>query len=264
VQIEGWNRNRRDDATLTDNELTVTRVDTLQGDPLAVLVNYTAHPTFMTENQMMFSAGWPGALQRTMESIIGDQVTVMYYNGAEGDQSPRARPDSGGSRWEMAARYGLDLGIESVEHWKKVPTQRDVVFNYHLQKIDLPERSWHPDFMATGGKEYGLSEALLRDMLPRLSPAQTTSGALRLGDLVVIGIPGEMAAELGLALKAKTKEMLNVSHPVIGGLANEWVSYILSEEAYRTGRYEASVSFYGEKLGPTIVQGALAGVANLK
>ncbi|NND96843.1 MAG: hypothetical protein HKN47_05885, partial [Pirellulaceae bacterium] len=108
VQIDGWNRNRRDDATLTDNELTITRVDTLQGDPLAVLVNYTAHPTFMTEKEMMFSGGWPGALQRTMESMIGDEVTVMYYNGAEGDQSPRARPGSGGSRWEMAARYGLE------------------------------------------------------------------------------------------------------------------------------------------------------------
>jgi hypothetical protein len=263
-QIPDWNRNRRDDATLTDDELTITRVDTLEGNPLAALVNYTAHPTFMTEKQMMFSGGWPGSLQRTMESLIGDDVTVMYYNGAEGDQAPRARPGSGGSRWEMAARYGLDLGIETVEHWKTVPTGRDVSFDYHLQTIDLPKRSWHPDFMSTGGKEYGLSEELLRDMLPRLSPQQTTSGSLRLGELVVIGIPGEMAAGLGLGLKVKTKELLGVAHPVIGGLANEWVSYILSEQAYRTGRYEASVSFYGETLGPTIVEGALTGVANLK
>ena len=51
---------------------------------------------------------------------------------------------------------------------------------------------------------------------------------------------------------------------MIVGLANEWVSYNLTEEAYRSGRYEASVSFYGEKLGPTIVQGALAGVAKLE
>lgn len=264
VQIPGWNRNRRDDAKLTDNELTITRVDTLEDEPLAVLVNYTAHPTFMSEKEMMFSGGWPGALQRTVESLIGDDVTLMYYNGAEGDQSPVARPDSGNSRWEKAARYGLDLGIETVNHWKTIPTTRDIAFDYHLQTIDLPERSWHPDFMSTGGKEYGLSEELLRDMLPRLSPTQTSCGLLRLGELVVIGVPGEMAAGLGLDLKAKTKESLGVAHPVIGGLANEWISYILSEEAYRTGRYEASVSFYGEQLGPTIVQGALAGVGNLE
>jgi neutral ceramidase len=264
VQIPGWNRNRRDDSTLTDNELTITRVDTLEDKPLAVLVNYTAHPTFMTEKEMMFSGGWPGALQRTMESLIGDDATVMYYNGAEGDQAPSTRPGSGNSRWEKAARYGLDLGIETAKHWKSIPTQRNVAFGYHLQTIDLPERSWHPDFMSTGGKEYGLTEELLTNMLPRLSPAQTTSGSLRLGQLVVIGIPGEMAAGLGLHVKARAREILGAEHPVIGGLANEWVSYILSEEAYQKGRYEASVSFYGEKLGPSIVQGALAGVANLK
>src|SRR5262249_30912918 len=44
--IEGWNRNRRG-GSVTDKDLTVTRIDTAQGGPLAVLVNFTAHPTFM-------------------------------------------------------------------------------------------------------------------------------------------------------------------------------------------------------------------------
>lgn len=264
TQIPGWNRNRRDDVTLTDNDLTITRVDTLENKPFAVLVNFTAHPTFMTEKEMMFSGGWPGALQRTMESLIGEDVAVMYYNGAEGDQAPVARPNSGDSRWEMAERFGLDLGIETAKHWKSIETARDIAFDYHLQTIDLPERSWHPDFMSTGGKEYGLTEELLTNMLPRLSPPQTMSGSLRLGHLVLIGIPGEMAAGLGMDVKAKTKRILGVQHPVIGGLANEWVSYILSEDAYRSGQYEASISFYGQKLGPTMIKGALDGIGNLK
>ena len=264
VQLPGWNRNRRDDAKLTDDELTLTRIDKTDDNPLAVLVNYSAHPTFMTEKQMMFSAGWPGALQRAVESLIGRDVTVMYFNGAEGDQAPNARPSSGRSRWEMAARYGLDLGIQTEQQWRKTTTTRDIDFCFGLEPVELPERSWHPDFMATGGKEYGLSEELLRDMLPRLCPDQTMIGLLRLGDLVVIGIPGEMAAGLGLQLKSEAKRRLGVQHPVIGGLANEWISYILSPVAYRTGRYEASVSFYGETLGPTIVDGALRGVDRLE
>ena len=56
-EIAGWNRNQRGDSTVTDNDLTITRVDTLQKKPLAALVNFTAHLTFMTENQMLFSAG---------------------------------------------------------------------------------------------------------------------------------------------------------------------------------------------------------------
>lgn len=262
--IEGWNRNRRDDSTVIDNGLTVTRVDTLDDQPLAALVNFTAHPTYMTEKQMMFSAGWPGALQQTMESVIGDDVTVMYYNGAQGDQAPRTRPGSGSSRWEMAQRYGLELGLVSAKQWSDIETHTDIPFAFHLASIDLPPTSWHPDFMSTGGKEYGLSEEIMRDLLPRMQPKSTTSGSLRLGDLLIVGIPGEMAAQMGMDLKAKAKKISGAAYPVIGGLANEWISYILSPEAYRTGKYEASISFYGETLGPTIVRGALNGIEKLK
>lgn len=91
VSIEGWNRNRRN-GPVTDKELTITRVDTTQGKPLAVLVNFACHPTFMTGEDMQFSGDWPGHLQRTMESLIGEGVTAMFYNGAEGDRRPPGAP----------------------------------------------------------------------------------------------------------------------------------------------------------------------------
>src|SRR5262245_54815446 len=101
TQISGWNRNRRKTPAL-DQNLTVSRIDKLDGSPLAVFVNFTAHPTFMSSKDMLFSGDWPGHLQRTLESLIGDNVVAMYSNGAEGDQSVLARPDSGDSRWEKA------------------------------------------------------------------------------------------------------------------------------------------------------------------
>ena len=51
---------------------------------------------------------------------------------------------------------------------------------------------------------------------------------------------------------------------MIGGLADVWLSYILPTEEYRRGGYESSVSFYGENLGDTIVDGAIAGVGELQ
>ncbi len=262
MAIERWNRNRRG-GSVTDKDLTVTRIDTIDGKPLCVLVNFTAHPTFMSEADMLFSGGWPGHLQRTLESLIGDGVTAMYYNGAEGDQAPLGRPDSGDSRWERAERYGRDLGIVAWKQWQQVKTQTDVAFAYHLQTIDLPERSWHPDFKETGGAEYGLSETLLKEMLPRLFPAKADSVSLRVGDLLIIGIPGEMAAALGIKIKTEAKEITGAKYPTIGGLADYWLSYILSADEYRRGGYEASVSFYGETLGDTIAAGAIAGVREL-
>ena len=187
----------------------------------------------------------------------------MYYNGAEGDQSPMARPDSGDSRWEMAERYGRELGIVVANDWRGITTQADTVFQFHRQTITLPDRSWHPDFLKTGGAEYALSEALLREMLPRMFPTETASGCLKIGDLVIVGVPGEMAASLGLQIKAATHENTGATHPVIGGLADEWISYMLPPEAYDSGGYEASVSFYGRTLGPTIVDGAIEGAVQL-
>lgn len=264
-RIAGWNRNRREPGGVVDDELTVTRVDTADGKPLAVLVNFTAHPTFMSENEMLFSGDWPGALQRTLEAAIGQGITAMYYSGAEGDQAPLARPDSGESPWERSGRFGLELGLVAAELWKSTTTKQDVAFNYHLQKIDLPKRQWHPEFMATGGKEYGLSPDIMDELLTILSPSETTSGSLRLGDLVIIGIPGEMAAGLGLRTKSEVCAATGAEHAAIGGLANEWVSYILSAESYLKGSgYEASMSFYGPELGDRVMKNAIEGANTLK
>ena len=261
--IEGWNRNRRGRGVV-DQGLTVTRIDTTAGKPLAVLVNFTAHPTFMSGEDMLFSGGWPGHLQRTLESLIGDGAVAMFYNGAEGDQAPRGRPDAGTSHWERAERYGRDLGIVAWKQWQQTKTAADVPFAYRTHTIELPERTWHPDFMKTGGAEYGFDEKLLKEMLPRLFPEEVDSLSLRLGDLLIVGIPGEMAASLGLKIKAEAGRISGAKHPVIGGLADVWISYMLPAEEYRRGGYESSVSFYGETLGDTMVEGAVAGVAEMK
>ena len=261
--IDGWNRNRRVRGGPTDKSLTVTRVDTTDGTPLAVLVNFTAHPTFMGAEHMLFSAGWPGHMQRKLEALIGHDVTVMFYNGAEGDQSPIGQSNSSSDPWEAAEQYGVGLASQATDLWGTIAPRRDVVFAYHTQPITLPPRCWHPDFMKTGGDEYGLSEKLLQDVLPLMFPGKTTSGSLRLGDLVIVGIPGELAAELGLEIKKKAREITGATHITIGGLANEWISYILSAEQYQRGGYEASVSFFGAKLGRHIVDGAVTGLKEL-
>lgn len=261
--IPGWNRNRRHSGGYVDDSLTVTRIDTQDGKSLAVLVNFAAHPTFLGARHMEFSGDWPGQLQRTVESLIGQQTTVMYYNGAEGDQAPIARPESGTSPWERSLRYGTDLGIETRKLFTAVQTRSDLEFHSHRQVIELPPTSWHPRFMETGGKEYGLTEEILKEMLPRIYPKSTASVSLRLGDLLLVGIPGEMAAELGRTIKTEASRLTGTACPVIGGLADEWDSYILPAAEYRHGGYEASVSFYGETLGTTIVDGAIRGIGKL-
>lgn len=262
--IPGWNRNRRHKDGLTDDDLTLTRIDTLDGKSLAVLVNFTAHPTFLGAKHMEFSGDWPGQFQRTLEALIGQNTTVLYYNGDEGDQAPVARPDSGPSPWERVSRYGTELGIVASKVFQSTETQIDNKLDFHRHEIDLPETSWHPKFMETGGAEYGLTEEVLKRMLPKMYPRKTASVMVSIGDLMIIGVPGEMAAELGRSIKQTAAQKLGVKYPTIGGLADEWDSYILPAAEYRSGGYEASVSFYGETLGTTIVEGISKGLSEFK
>ncbi len=256
VSVPNRNRNRRHAGTVHDQDLTVTRIDTAQGRPLAALVNWTAHPTFMDAEDMLFSGDWPGHLQRTMEALIGRGVTVMFYNGAEGDQSPVPPPEAG-SNWERAERYGREMGITAWRTWEKIHPQSIAVLACHTEPIALPRRQSHPEFMKTGGAEYGLNEAMMNGFLTRLVPEQTHSTCLRLGNLLLLGVPGEMAAQLGLEAKAAVKQRFKTDCVTIGGLADEWVSYILPAEQYVSGGYEASMSFYGESLGRTVVEGVI-------
>jgi hypothetical protein len=263
MELEGWNANRRAATGPVDRQLTVTRIDSASGAPLAVLVNWTAHPTFLSAEDMLFSGGWPGHLQRTLEAVIGGGVTVMYYNGAQGDQRPLARPDSGASRWEKAERYGQELALVAHKVFQQIQPRADLAFAYSLKPITLPERSAHPQYLQTGGKEYGITAGVMQQLLATMFPAETSSGSLRLGELVIVGIPGEMAAEMGLRIKQQATELTAARYPTIGGLANEWVSYILPREEYERGGYEASVSFYGASLGETITAGALEAVRGM-
>jgi len=187
----------------------------------------------------------------------------MYYNGAEGDQSPTP-PSDAGSRWERAERYGRDMGIQAWRVWEKTEPREVKTFATHTEIITLPKMTWHPDFMKTGGTEYGLNEKMMPAFLAALQPTSTRSTCLRVGDLLILGVPGELAAQLGLELKRKARTLTGAKCATIGGLADEWVSYILPADEYRKGGYEASMSFYGETLGSTLVEGIVRATEGLK
>ncbi|MCK5281130.1 MAG: neutral/alkaline non-lysosomal ceramidase N-terminal domain-containing protein, partial [Cyclobacteriaceae bacterium] len=127
VVLEGLNRNRRGDEAV-DKELTVTRVDLMNGQALAVLVNWTGHPTIMDENDMWVSGGWPGYLQRELEDWIDGDVVAMYYNGAEGDQSVIAR--GGGSHYEKAENYGRKMAKHALNVYENISPPEKNYFDY--------------------------------------------------------------------------------------------------------------------------------------
>lgn len=253
--LENANHNRRGDPEV-DRELTITRVDKLDGKPLAVLVNWTAHPTFIDGKDMLVSAEWPGYLQSDLQNLIGSDVTVMYYNGAEGDQSPVLN-GAGMNDYEKIQEYGKKIAKEAFQVYRQIKPKANNILSFNYETVQLPKRRVHPDFMKTGGAEYGLTKEKVKYVLDALAPPSAGVAAVRIGNLIIAGIPGEMAAGLGMKIK-QSVENNGIEHVTIGGLANEWISYILTAKQYSNGAgYESSVSFYGPGLGKIISENAI-------
>src|SRR4030095_5796949 len=84
---DGFNRNRHTklQPKPLDRTLTVMRLDDDSDKPLAVLVNFTGHPTSVPAQTLKFSADYVGAMKATVEKEFGG--TAVFMQGASGDVS---------------------------------------------------------------------------------------------------------------------------------------------------------------------------------
>lgn len=248
--LPGMNENRREASQETDDDLTVLRIDGLDGLPRAVLFGYTAHGTLMTPAEMLVSGGWPGVAQRTVERLLearhGAPVMALYANGAEGDVAP-VEPE-GGSRWEMAERYGVAVGVAATELAERVAVRLPDKIAAQERWVDLPPVAMAPDFMAIAGDEYAISEEQLNQLMAMLLPVRAPVCGLRIDDFLLITFPGEPMSAIGRAVKAHLRNR-GVRCPWVAPLGNEFVGYILPAADYHRGGYEATVSFFGDALG---------------
>jgi len=153
------NRNRQWKPTPrpVDPELFVLRVDNIEGNPLAVLVNFAAHPTIHSLFDMRWSAEWPGAMRRVVEMEFG--APCLFAQGAAGDMSPVA---DGKERsieafgWKMAAAV-LPL-VKSIE--TKVPSTSELLAEHNTFRfktrldfndafaINVLQRAFFPELVA--------------------------------------------------------------------------------------------------------------------
>ncbi len=245
VDVPGANQNRRGDP-FVDEGLTLLRLDDKKGHPYVLLVNYTAHGTIMTEKQMLTSGGWAGQMQRTVEALVGGGVTCMYTNGAEGDLRPRGA--QGGSRWEMAENYGRHIGIYAARLAETMKPKVVTAFAVQSKRVQLPPRKGAPDFMATAGKEYGITPEDLSSLLQAMFPATAPIYALRVDDFAIATFPGEAICEIGLSVKDSLRSA-GIAHPCVACCVSEHIGYILTKEEYAESGYEVAASFYGDGLG---------------
>jgi neutral ceramidase len=254
--------NRREPGALIDPEVGVIGFQDANERLLAILVNYACHPVCLDHTNRLISADYPGYLARSLQEQTG--AVVIFCNGATGDINP---VHMGGFP------YAEDLGCSLAEETMRVlgamefhiPERLQVVVETLALPLDVPpteeelnqkiakcrQQLSMPDMV---GEEVNarVCQAMLswaedilsrsiQGSLPTLVPVEMQ--AILLGEVVLMGIPGEIFCELG-------KEIKNSASPrpcLVLGYSNNDIGYIPTRQAYALGGYEIreAYKYYG-------------------
>ncbi|MBN1671485.1 MAG: neutral/alkaline non-lysosomal ceramidase N-terminal domain-containing protein [Kiritimatiellae bacterium] len=237
-----------------DEELAVVSfVDSAQ-KPLAVLLNYTCHPTTLASTLYQVSADYPGVAQRELEKFYPG-ATALFINGCCGDVRPAIvdgdRFKGGG--FDDIERMGKLLAAAAVQC---VETAHSVDVNSvggRLQRFAFPlDRTLSATNKANiakitrryaRGSELGAKWAAFWEQARdegRQIPTSVTGDlhGLKIGPLAVLGLPGEVMVEIGLKIKKRTEKV------IVAGYSNGCIGYIPTRQGLVEGGYEASSFLY--------------------
>jgi len=240
---------------VVDDELAVLHFVNGGGTVIATLVNLAAHGTVLGSDNMLVSADWPGSMQRSLEDQLGG--ICLFANGAQGNVAPDC--GDGVLGFKDADDFGELIASHIVNMVREMTPSSPQIFATYSAKITLPA------VILTEDNAYiraGLSKDFLLDSIGKLYPRQVQMTSIRLGDVGMVTIPGEMLTELSVDFK-KRAAVRGIDTALILGLANDSISYIPSPEEYAKGGYEAEMCFYGPTLGTKLIDDALAGLTTL-
>jgi hypothetical protein len=284
-------------AGVIDPAVSVLRVDTISGEPIAILMHYACHPDVLGPKTDIISPDFVGAARDAAESLTG--ATAFFLQGAAGDLDPRCGIVVGADGLEEMRRLGTELGCEAARVCQGINTARgrdhrmswqstasvvtgwvysDVeavdapvaattrtvrmplrplpsreqaladVRRYETALAALPPDAFAPDWRVnTRGLQWA------REQLRAVEAGGPTTvdleiHAVRIGDVAILGIPGELFVEIGLAIKAATPFPLTL----VSGYTNGIFFYIPTAKAFEQGGYEVeSYRNYMRPNGPT-------------
>lgn len=232
-----------------DPEVGVLKVVAHDGAPVALLWNYAVHGTALGQDNRRFSGDLMGIAAQRLEQTLG--VPALYTNGAVGDVSPARHGLAG------AEVLGEALAAEVLAVWSRVAPEADTVLSVAVEPLALPR-----------------PRLSLRGCLGRWVPASATLGlgwalprqsmlvGVAVGAHAWVTIPGELQTQLGQEVKAEGRRLFRNAFLV--GLANDYLGYFLTRDAFRRAGYIECASFYGETGGETVAERAKALLRRLR
>jgi hypothetical protein len=195
------------------------------GRVIGSLIGFGCHPVciypFLSTT---VSADYPGVATRLIEQTEGG--TSLFLLGLAGNTVPLRRDV------RPCEQLGKALGGEAMKRLQMASASPDVALRTATREISLPCKADAP------------------------CPSFTTEiQVIRFGDAVILGLPGEILVEIGLAIKEKA----GLDKLFVVTLANDVVGYVSPRQAYKEGGYEpTSATHLAEGTGEILIQQALA------
>jgi neutral ceramidase len=246
------NRNRHTKQTIKpiDPSLAVIRFDGADGKPLAVVVNFAAHPVTLPGEMLKFSPDYPGALQDRVESSM--KTHCVFMQGAAGDMSP--------NRGNLDTKaYGEVLGDHVVALAQSIETKAPA--NPGIKaKVDRFKFGSRVDFnnpLLVSGFNRAFFPELVANFVAEfkggVEPEMTT--VLLNGDLALVGGSGEFFCNHSNRLKQRAY----VPNTLFFGYCNGHNMYFPTIEAASEGGYggDPTVSPVQVGAGETMMNQAL-------
>ena len=230
-----------------DPEVGVIRVDSLAtGKPMAVLMNFAAHPTVLGARNFDFSADYVYYARRALERMIGGDVLAIFANGAQGTIAPHAL--QGDTDWERAENVGTILAAEVFKVTLMIKPQDTVEIKLARDTFQIKPQP-PPKFPAGVAFPPGYD---------------TEVNAISFDNRVAfVTIPGELSSILNLQVKDRGK-LLGFEKTFLLGLTNYALGYIITEDEYRHQTYESSISLFGQGFGSFITNEAFQVLEKLR
>jgi neutral ceramidase len=275
--------NRHDVAGATDSEALVMVVREAQSHtPIACAITYAMHPTVLHEDSTLISSDFPHFTREYLRSHgnMPRDATILFLNGASGDQSPRHTARS--NTFSEAARLGQRLGECVAAVFSKMAFTTEMSLACRRTFIELEPRALPSSAEAQQAVEialqrlhelrqrnalrteirtaecdwFGADETLqlskcladgsLAKACAKCSPAEIL--LIQLGNINLVFWPGEFFVDYALTLKRQHPN----THVVT--LANgELQGYIVTPEAEAKKLYEAGNAVFSWRNGQRFV-----------
>ena len=202
-----------------DRDLTVLRIEDLDGEPIALLSGVGCHnDTRGSYTPVGISGDFFGHAMLTLERIHPGSTALIAF-GAGGDVDFDFLPHLNRSRARRGhpfQRFGRLLAAQIATAAECAEVEDQGCLEIRSECVGLPVRP---------GARSESSQA---------EHEAAELQAIRIGDLTVIGVPGELFAQTALDVRAN-----NPHHgTIIAGLANGDLGYLPPPAAYAQGGYE--------------------------